>query len=751
MALIVLNLEKSGTSDNYEASLLVFDEFGNRSKIVGSITPIPSDLEHSIDQWRSSFSKLVGIRRGTTIKVGKPEHGNCSTSAKNVRESFDSWLTSQTSWQRLQNYAQQYISSNEEVQINIETLDEKLQLLPWNEIFSKNYRQVETSISLAQEFWPRGSLQARSRIRILAVLGNPMEVHPAVEPNNIKNASGASNSQLNGVDINFDQQELEKTKARGAYIESMKQPSAAKLKAALQDPDGWHIFFFAGHSKSYQDNTIGSVVLNKEEEPLDIDELKQELAIAINHGLQIAIFNSCDGLGLAHQLAELGLPQSIVMREPVPDDVAKDFLQQFLKAFSNNRSLFESVRRARQYIKDNWETSGKYPGASWLPTITLNPAVSLPMWNDFVAESPLARKHLYPLAITALLVFSSLSISLYFEFNRTDIFSHPTYIYYAQLYPHIVLYPWLFLWVAYYMLYKAWCQIRNRPKLWRQITGCIVFAAIVLRIELLSPYMMFFELKDNAVTTVSIEQELIDHYSRLPKSILDTSSLVNVNNGTITFKKTDLETAFSNYLKIQEAEGTPLSKEQAESYQNFMYQGLNFSTWKSSGAFSLSRKLYGLIFVAIVACVLISGVFWREIDTKYVFNKVIFVRYIIATQLVLLCWFPFRFYHNLKTKAAVFGLPMVANELDMIAYSAVLLLLTTSIYKSWKFEASFIAGVLSVGVVVVFVSVGIFQPQLVGFAFGTQSNPATWVLWPIMGLMSLYMIYSDVLSAKTNR
>ncbi len=55
---------------------------------------------------------------------------------------------------------------------------------------------------------------------------------------------------------------------------------------------------------------------------------------AISRGLQLAIFNSCDGLGLANDLAELNIPQIIVMRSPVPDLVAQEFLKHFLKAFS---------------------------------------------------------------------------------------------------------------------------------------------------------------------------------------------------------------------------------------------------------------------------------------------------------------------------------------------------------------------------------------------------------------------------------
>jgi hypothetical protein len=52
---------------------------------------------------------------------------------------------------------------------------------------------------------------------------------------------------------------------------------------------------------------------------------------AITQGLKLAIFNSCDGLGLADYLTDLQIPQTIFMREPVPDRVAHEFLKNFLE------------------------------------------------------------------------------------------------------------------------------------------------------------------------------------------------------------------------------------------------------------------------------------------------------------------------------------------------------------------------------------------------------------------------------------
>jgi hypothetical protein len=93
--------------------------------------------------------------------------------------------------------------------------------------------------------------------------------------------------------------------------------------------------------------------------------------------LKLAIFNSCDGLGLANELADLQIPQAIVMREPVPDRVAQKFLQHFLKYFSKGESFYLAVRQAREKLQG---MEGEFPCASWLPVIFQNPAEKSLIW-----------------------------------------------------------------------------------------------------------------------------------------------------------------------------------------------------------------------------------------------------------------------------------------------------------------------------------------------------------------------------------
>ncbi len=140
----------------------------------------------------------------------------------------------------------------------------------------------------------------------------------------------------------------------------------------------WQILFFAGHSRSHPDFKTGKLWLNATEH-LSITEIQPALSHAIQQGLKLAIFNSCDGLGLAHELANLQIPQIIVMRQPVPDAIAQAFLINFLKHFAQGKPFYQSVRAAREQLYD---LEVQYPCATWLPTIIQNPTAIPPTWQD---------------------------------------------------------------------------------------------------------------------------------------------------------------------------------------------------------------------------------------------------------------------------------------------------------------------------------------------------------------------------------
>ena len=219
----------------------------------------------------------------------------------------------------------------------------------WN--FFDHYPQAEMALSATDYQVKTQSVTTPGKVRILVILGNST-----------------------GINIDADRELLKSVK--GAELVFLEQPQRQELDRHLWDKRGWDILLFAGHSQT--EGETGQIYINPTES-LTIPQLKNALQKAIARGLQLAIFNSCDGLGLARKLEQLHIPQIIVMGEPVPDRVAQEFLKYLLPEFAGGKSLYQAVREARERLQG---LENQFPCASWLPIICQNPTVIPPTWQQ---------------------------------------------------------------------------------------------------------------------------------------------------------------------------------------------------------------------------------------------------------------------------------------------------------------------------------------------------------------------------------
>jgi serine/threonine-protein kinase len=245
---------------------------------------------------------------------------------------------------------------SEEIRFIFKTENLELQQLPWHswEMFKKpNYIKAETGLYLPVGIQPPAT--PREKVKVLAVFGNNT-----------------------GIDTEEDWQALKKhlSEQSNAELIRLDQPDLETLCEQLEELSP-QIFFFAGHSCSEEDRENGRIELNARES-ITIEDLEFELTEAVERGLVLAIFNSCDGLGIARQLAKLHIPNIIVMRESVPDKVAQKFLQRCLEAFAAGKPLHIAVRRAREKMK---RLERDFPSATWLPVLFQNPAEPPLTWR----------------------------------------------------------------------------------------------------------------------------------------------------------------------------------------------------------------------------------------------------------------------------------------------------------------------------------------------------------------------------------
>ncbi|MGF1494185.1 MAG: CHASE2 domain-containing protein [Microcoleaceae cyanobacterium] len=333
------------------------------SQIPGSLPPAP-DLPEIYQRWQSMYKAAYQYRRfrqGTDpqiqfdIQDQQPEQYSekrFKQLCDDLKQRLNQWLSAD-SFQQIYRHLLVNLAPTDAVRIIVETEDLQLRRLPWHLWgLLENYPQAEVALSALHfsRIIPQAS--GRKKTRVLAVLGNSQE-----------------------IDTERDRQELENLPQ--AQTVFLVEPNRQQLNDHLFDARGWDILFFAGHSFSGNQQDCAYIEINSQER-LTLIDLQNALRKAIAQGLQLAIFNSCDGLGLARTLADLQIPQLIVMREPVPDRVAQEFLTRWLKAFSTDQPLYQSVRHAREQLQG---LEDQFPCASWLPVICQNPTADPPTWK----------------------------------------------------------------------------------------------------------------------------------------------------------------------------------------------------------------------------------------------------------------------------------------------------------------------------------------------------------------------------------
>jgi ABC-type branched-subunit amino acid transport system substrate-binding protein len=172
--------------------------------------------------------------------------------------------------------------------------------------------------------------------------------------------------------------------------------SIAEVINAL-DNNKFDILMFAGHSSTLPDGTDTTIWLT-DNLKININQISNQISNALNridHPLVLAIFNSCDGIGIDGQLKEQGIriPYLIAMKARITDEIAHTFLTLFLRYFVRNRMSFQMAYQQAQ--------NGLHPfvpGAESLPILCVKQPI---MPNLFW---PLGRNRYVPYFGVAIII-----------------------------------------------------------------------------------------------------------------------------------------------------------------------------------------------------------------------------------------------------------------------------------------------------------------------------------------------------------
>ena len=336
---------------------------------IGSLPPAPKLIE-LYQSWQSIYRCLCSSRslRSTMLAVEEDDlleidevgitnisENNLDWVSQQLCIEINTWLSARD-FLKIERHMRSQLNPTDDIRIILETNNELLRHLPWHkwDIF-QDYRNADIALSQSEYKYRqfRSSPIQRNRIRILAILGDSRNIDVEAEKQFLQNLPNAETTFL----VN---------------------PSCHEFNTKLWSPLGWDILFFAGHSQTEEQTGRLYINENPTNNSITIEKLEEALKASIERGLMLTIFNSCDGLGLASALERLHIPVVVVMREPVPNRVAQEFLRYFLEAFAiDSLSFNQAMRRSCRKLQGLEED---FPGASWLPISCQNPAIELPTW-----------------------------------------------------------------------------------------------------------------------------------------------------------------------------------------------------------------------------------------------------------------------------------------------------------------------------------------------------------------------------------
>ena len=358
--LVVFKLD-GDFSQGFKVNVEIFLEGHNICCSKSGKLPSETKLVEYLQSWQQEYRNLGNSQRikgNKVIFTSGVSRSKLHFWGEQLRARFHNWLRADT-FQDVNLWLRENLNSQELIRVLLCSDNQQVHQLPWNQWdLVKNYPHMEIALSgleiapLSYSALPR----KKSRIRILAIFGNSRD-----------------------IDLEKDLEILETFKQKNTHIESLIEPQPEQLYDCLWS-DCWDIIFFAGHTETIAGK--GVIYLNQRD-ILTIADLEYALRKAISNGLQLAIFNSCDGLGLAYALERLALPQAIVMREPIFDCVAHQFLSYFLTEYSSGQPLHLATRRARERLQA-WD--GKYPYSSWLPVLYQNQSATPLLWSDLSGD-----------------------------------------------------------------------------------------------------------------------------------------------------------------------------------------------------------------------------------------------------------------------------------------------------------------------------------------------------------------------------
>lgn len=373
---VTLRFGRGDLSTGFDVSLRISEQGKTIVEEDGYLPPAP-DLLQAYEKFRQTYRRHCFENyqwfRSLEIIDNEVTHFSIQDSSAQFVTELNDWLDQSHAFRPVRDQLISCLQRQDSIRFILRVLDSTLSWLPWHQ--TDLFGRYEKG-AIALQLKPRSQRvppNTKSEVRVLPILGDNT-----------------------GINIQADLLLLEEKLPKDAKIlEPLIATSIQTVSDSLWDtkPD---ILFFAGHSSSKEDKGVFKI---NEHDAIAISDLRSALKEAMAKGLRLVIFNSCDGLKLAEDLADLGLPAIIVMKERIPDAAAQRFLEYFLAAFTGNtdndndkdkdkdkkspKPLTLAVLEAQKRLES---LEREFACVSWLPTLFQQADIDL-TWQDLQVDS----------------------------------------------------------------------------------------------------------------------------------------------------------------------------------------------------------------------------------------------------------------------------------------------------------------------------------------------------------------------------
>ncbi len=370
----------------------------------------PSVLTPLYQEWRQAYLNFYQSEQmrgrivdGGVASVSVDWHAELVKAETKLMFEFHRWLRSAELYEiraQIAQASQELVKANpvttEAVKVFLTCAPVELDRFPWEawEIGTEfattgAIQLIRAPLNIGANIGNSAKQIPQRRTRILAILGDDTGL-------NFQKDREAVESLIRMAEVKFVGWQPEQTPTQVIQ----------QITDAINDEQGWDVLFFAGHSNE-TDMTGGELGIAPGVS-ISISEIATQLSAAKKRGLQVAIFNSCSGLSIADALIDLGFSQVVVMREPIHNRVAQEFLVRFLQGLGKHLDVYESLMGARQFLR--MDKSHTYPSSYLVPSLFCHPEAKLFRISPFQWKQRLRQS--LPTYIEAIALATTLTLSI---------------------------------------------------------------------------------------------------------------------------------------------------------------------------------------------------------------------------------------------------------------------------------------------------------------------------------------------------